>query len=346
MKVLVLNNAAPFIRGGAEELAEHLVQRLNMTAGVEAELLRIPFRWEPADQVLEEILINRNLHLYEVDRVIALKFPAYLIAHENKTLWLLHQYRQAYDLYESGLSHLCGHPAGKEIARIVREADNHCFADCKAVYCNSPVTQARLKKFNGYDATVIYPPLNDPEQFSGGDYGNYIFAGGRVSAGKRQHLLVEAMRYVRSTVKLVIAGPPDDDQYRLSLEQLVERYDLADRVEFRFGFRPRHEIAQLMNGALACAYLPIDEDSLGYVSMEAFCAAKPVLTLQDAGGLLEIVHNDQTGFVVAPHARAIARAIDRLAQNLEPTKAMGQAGKALLQSKNLTWEATVERLLS
>ena len=50
MNVLVLNNAAPFIRGGAEELAEHLVQRLNMTAGVEAELLRIPFRWEPADQ--------------------------------------------------------------------------------------------------------------------------------------------------------------------------------------------------------------------------------------------------------------------------------------------------------
>ena len=101
-------------------------------------------------------------------------------------------------------------------------------------------------------------------------------------------------------VRLVIAGPPDDDQYRVRLEQYVARYNLADRVEFRFGFRPRHEIAQLMNEALACVYLPIDEDSLGYVSMEAFCAAKPVLTSQDAGGLLEIVHNDQTGFVAAP----------------------------------------------
>ena len=346
MNVLVLNNAAPFIRGGAEELAEHLVQRLNMTSGIEAELLRIPFRWEPADRILEEILINRNLHLYKVDRVIALKFPAYLIAHKNKTLWLLHQFRQAYDLYESGLSHLCGHPNGKEIARIVREADNRCFEDCKTIYCNSPVTQARLKKFNGYDAAVVYPPLNDPEQFSGGDYGNYVFAGGRVSPGKRQHLLVEAMRYVRSTVKLVIAGPLDDDQYRVRLEQYVARYSLADRVEFQFGFRPRQEIAQLMNEALACAYLPIDEDSLGYISMEAFCAAKPVLTSQDAGGLLEIVHNDQTGFVVAPRARAIARAIDQLGRNIEHTKTMGHAGKALLQSKNLTWETTVERLLS
>ena len=154
------------------------------------------------------------------------------------------------------------------------------------------------------------------------------------------------MRYVRSTVKLVIAGPPDDDQYRLRLERLVARYNLADRVELRFGFRPRSEIAQLMNGALACAYLPIDEDSLGYVAMEAFCAAKPVLTLQDAGGLLEIVHSEQTGLVVAPRPRAIARAIDRFAQDVERTKTMGQAGKALLQSKNLTWETTVECLLS
>jgi hypothetical protein len=49
MKVLVVNNAAPFVRGGAEELADHLVRELNATKGVEAELMRIPFRWEPAE---------------------------------------------------------------------------------------------------------------------------------------------------------------------------------------------------------------------------------------------------------------------------------------------------------
>ena len=44
-------------------------------------------------------MLNRNLRLYNVDRTIALKFPAYLIPHTEKTLWLLHQFRQAYDLY-------------------------------------------------------------------------------------------------------------------------------------------------------------------------------------------------------------------------------------------------------
>ena len=45
MRVLVVNNAAPFVKGGAEQLADQLVWRLNATKGVEAELLRIPFRW-------------------------------------------------------------------------------------------------------------------------------------------------------------------------------------------------------------------------------------------------------------------------------------------------------------
>jgi hypothetical protein len=107
MKVLVINNAAPFVRGGAEELADHLVLRLNATKGVEAELVRIPFRWVPAERIVDEIFLNRNLRLYNIDRVIALKFPAYLIPYPEKTIWLLHQFRQAYDLYESGQSHLC-----------------------------------------------------------------------------------------------------------------------------------------------------------------------------------------------------------------------------------------------
>ena len=75
MRVLVLNNAAPFIRGGAEELADQLVVRLNATFGVEAELLRVPFRSEPAERIIEEILLSQNLQLYNVDRVIGLKFP-------------------------------------------------------------------------------------------------------------------------------------------------------------------------------------------------------------------------------------------------------------------------------
>ena len=236
MRVLVLNNAAPFIRGGAEELADQLVVRLNATSGVEAELLRVPFRSEPAERIIEEILLSQNLRLYNVDRVIGLKFPTYLIPHHNKILWLLHQFRQAYDLYELKLSYLCDCDAGERIAQLVHSADRECFLQSKAIYTNSPVTQTRLRKYNGFGSDVLYPPLLDGERFVGGEYGRYFFAGGRVGPGKRQHLLVEAMRLARCSVKLIIAGPLDDEQYGRQLERLIAQNDLSARVELRFGF--------------------------------------------------------------------------------------------------------------
>lgn len=346
MKVLVVNNAAPFIRGGAEELADQLVLRLNMVPGVEAELLRIPFRWQPVDILVEQILLNRNLQLYQVDRVIGLKFPAYLIPHPNKVLWLLHQFRQAYDLYESGMSHLCGHPSGDRLAHLVRRTDGICFRECRAIYANSPVTQARLKKFNGFHATVLYPPLLDAERFVGGEHENYFFAGGRVGPGKRQDLLVKAMQHVRSKAKLVIAGPLDDDEYGRYLQELAMQYDLKDRVELQFGYHTRGKIAMLVNRSLACAYLPVDEDSLGFVTMEAFSAGKAVLTTHDSGGLLEIVRNGETGLVVDIEPPSLAEGLDRLANDRTATIKMGRLAKSLLQSKALTWSNTLERLLN
>lgn len=344
MKVLVVNNAAPFQRGGAEELADHLVRRLNATPGVQSELVRVPFSWEPAERLIEEMLISKGLRLHNVDRVIGLKFPAYLIPHHEKVLWLLHQFRQAYDLSEAGQSHLDFDETGRAVKAAIRAADNDCFAQCRKIYCNSPVTQNRLMKFNGVSSEVLYPPLNDGDLFTGGDYGDYVFAGGRVAAGKRQHLLIEALALLPHGPRLVIAGPPENEAYAQRLRGLVEDLGLKDRVDLRFGFHPREDIARWANGALACAYLPFDEDSVGYVTMEAFAAGKAVLTVTDSGGLLEIV-SDDTGAVAEPTPEALAQALDRLTANKARAISLGSAARDLWRNKNVTWEATVRRLL-
>ena len=106
MKVLVLSNMVPFVRGGAEELCDHLVRNLRLRRGVEAEAMRIPFTWEPAERLVEEMLVARSLSIVNVDRLIPLKFPAYLAPHPNKVPWLLHQFRQAYDLFDAGQSNI------------------------------------------------------------------------------------------------------------------------------------------------------------------------------------------------------------------------------------------------
>lgn len=345
MKVLVVNNAAPFIRGGAEELADNLVRQLNATPGVESELLRIPFQWSPSERLIDEILLHRSLKLYNVDRVIALKFPAYLVPHPHKTLWLLHQFRQAYDLGDVGQG-LGDEGRDGVIKHAIRTADERCFQDCRSIYVNSPTTQARLMRYNAVRSQVLYPPLNDGVLFRGGELGAYIFAGGRVGPGKRQHLLLQALATLPNrNVRLIVAGPPDSEDYAQELRGAVDALGLGDRVELHFGFHPRSRIAEWVNGALACAYLPYDEDSLGYVTMEAFAAGKAVLTTSDAGGLLELV-TEETGIVTAPDPDSVGRGLDQLMSAPQLARRLGLGAKAAWEARGLTWESTIERLLS
>ena len=343
MKVLVLNTAAPFVRGGAEELADHLVARLNDTRGVESELVRLPFRWTPSERLIEEILIARCLRIENTDRVIALKFPAYLVPHEHKTLWLLHQFRQAYDLGDVGQG-LGTEGRDLQLRAAITAADNGAFAEARALFVNSPVTRARLLKYNEYDAQVLYPPMNDDHLFGGGPSQGYVFAGGRVAPGKRQHLLIEALARVRGSARLIVAGPPDSDDYAQTLRELVARHDLESRVELRFGFHPREKIAAWVNGAMACACLPYDEDSLSYVAMEAFCAGKPVLTASDCGGLLEMVTED-TGVVAQPEAASIAEGLGRLTADPAATERLGAAAQAAWRARGINWPDTIAKLL-
>jgi len=345
MKVLVLNNMVPFLRGGAEALAEEIVRRLNVTHGIQAELVRIPFKWEPAERLIDEMLICRSLRLYNTDLMIGLKFPAYLVPHHHKRIWLRHQYRQAYDLWDAGQSNIPNTPRGRIIRQAVIEADNRCMPDCEKIFATRLVAN-RLLHYNRFDSEIMMAPLNDPELFAGGNYGSYVFCGGRINAGKRQHLLVEAMRFTRSKMKLVVAGPADTPADAARLQESVERYNLKDRVHLDLGFLPRERIAKYVNEALACAYLPIDEDSVGYVTMEAFSAAKAVLTVSDSGGLLDILHDGDTGLIVQPDPESLAAAIDRLANNRNLTIEMGKEGRERWNEMNVTWPATIERLLA
>ena len=342
MKVLVLNNMAPFVHGGAEELAIHLVRRLR-EAGVEAEAMRIPFAWEPAEQVIEEMLIARSLRIANVDRVIALKFPPYLVEHHNKVIWLLHQFRQAYDLWDAGQSNLGGGARGAALRAMIMAADKTAFANARAVFAASPVSQARLARYNGLKVPSLPAPPNDPELFRNeGDEG-YVLAAGRVGAAKRQALLVRALRHAPDT-RLLIAGPPDSVEEGETLRRLVEEEGVGDRVRLDLRLLPRAELAGLVNRARAVAYLPFDEDSVGYVTMEAFLAGKPVVTATDAGGVLELVRDGETGLVSAPEPRALGAVLRGL--TAARSSSLGRAGHAAMAARGITWPATIGRLLA
>ncbi|HEY4147067.1 glycosyltransferase family 4 protein [Pinirhizobacter sp.] len=345
MKVLIVNNMAPFVWGGAEELAHHLARNLEIS-GHEADILRIPFQWNPATGIPAQMAMVRAFDVRAADRVIVLKFPAYLVDHPEKTYWLLHQYRQAYDLFDAGQTNISLDEEGRHIRSAIHRADDESFREARAIFTNSDVTRDRLQKYNGFKAQSLPPPLNDPELFTGGDVGNYVFAGGRVNLLKRQHLLIEAMRFSAHGVRLVVAGPPDSPEDAERLQDLVGRYGLEDRVSLDLRFLPRRTYADYLNGSAAVAYLPFDEDSLGYVSMEGATAGKALLTTDDSGGVLGLVASGQTGFVVKADPRELAHAMNSLQLDKELARRLGLGAKDLWRTMNITWPATIRSLLA
>jgi glycosyltransferase involved in cell wall biosynthesis len=345
MKVLVATNMAPFVWGGAEQLASELCRQL-INFGHQSELVRLPFQWEPAARIPSQMLLARSIELENVDQVIAMKFPAYLIPHPRKTMWLVHQYRQAYDLYDTDLTNIPSGREGEQLRAMIRCADDETIGSARHVYAISPGVKKRLKEFNGIDSTVLRAPMFDRHLFGGGGAGDYIFAGGRVNAIKRQHLMVEALAEADPDVKLVVAGPADSPEDAMRIVESVERLGLHDRVRLDLRFLERETYASYVNGALAVAYAPFDEDSHGYVTMEAAEAAKPVITTSDSGGVLGLVRHGETGWVAEPDARALGEALSQAWSDRNRTRALGEAARTLWHTYNVDWETAIELLLA
>jgi hypothetical protein len=68
-------------------------------------MVTVAGKWYPATELVHQMAVWRSLDIAEsnglpIDAVIALKFPAYLVAHERKIVWLIHQHRSAYELWD------------------------------------------------------------------------------------------------------------------------------------------------------------------------------------------------------------------------------------------------------
>lgn len=344
MRVLVATNGVPFVRGGAELLADALIRELR-TRGHEADLMRIPFRWESPADLADTMIYASTVDLHGVDRVIALKFPAYLVDHPNVTVWLLHQFRQVYDMWDTPWSPPVDDPQWQRIRDAIHEADTRQLRRARRLFTNDNVTQQRLKVHNGLDAAVLHPPLPDEGDIRQGQFGDYILCLGRVSGGKRPLLAVEALAHSSSGVRLVVAGQPDSEDVVRELHEAIEEHGLQDRVTMHLEFVETEFKRDLLAGALGVAYFPIDEDSFGYVTAEAMTAGKPVVTLSDSGGILNLVHDGRTGLVAAPDPRSIATAFDRLFTDRPATEKMGASAEEAVARLNLSWDHVIEELL-
>ena len=337
----------PFMHGGAEMHVQGFLDYLRDN-NYNAEVITIPFKWYPPDSLSNQMDASRLLDVSEVngkpiDLLITFKFPAYYLRHPNKNLWLLHQHRQAYDFFDTpnGDLHLCD--KGRKVAYKIKEWDDLYIPEHKKVFTNSQNVAKRLYDYNNIDGAALYPPPLNSEKFEFKTIENFILAPGRLDKLKRQDLIIKAMVHAHKSLRLVLIGS-DVSEYGEYCKSLVEKYNLKDRVSFLGYIEDSHKI-DLFSRALAIYNGVFDED-LGYLTIESFLSAKPVITHEDSGGPLEFVANNVNGFVVSPEPDAITDCINLLASNHKIAIEMGRAGKELIEAKNITWQNVVERLIS
>jgi glycosyltransferase involved in cell wall biosynthesis len=345
LKILVASTHVPFIRGGGTMIVEDLAAELA-ERGHEVDVLTLPF-WSVWDEMVEQMLALRLINVQKrADRLICIRTPSYLIEHENKVAWFIHHHRGAYDLWGTQFQDIPNSEEGLKVLASIKTSDNRSLREVKKLFTNSQVVSKRLSKFNQLDSTVLYPPLRHAERFRCRSYGDYIFYASRIATPKRQMLAVESMQFVKSGTRLVIAGSPDEPQVLIDLQELVKRLRLDDRVEIRGNWISEEEKVELFADALGSIYIPLDEDSYGYPTLESFQSLKPVITCTDSGGTMEIMEDGVNGFVCAPMPEAIAIAIDKLASDRAAAAKMGEAGLARMQAMNISWDYVCEQLVS
>jgi glycosyltransferase involved in cell wall biosynthesis len=342
MRVGLVSSAVPLIFGGGRFIVDWLAEKL-IERGHEIETIFVPFDDDPRT-LLEQMTAFRLLRLDAFERVITFRPPAHVVRHSRKIVWFIHHIRIFYDLWDTPYRDFPDTLPMRGLRDSIMQADTRALREAHRLFTNSRIVGDRLRAFNGLRSEVLYPPVAHPEIFVDGARGDDIVCVCRMEQHKRQHLLIEAMRHVRTGVKLRLCGVASSAEYLDKLRALAA--PLGDKVTIENRWITEEEKAAALASSLAAAYVPFDEDSYGYPTVEAAHARRATVTVADAGGVSEFVRDGMNGFVVATEPQAIAAAFDRLFTDRPLAAALGAAAEATVARLGIEWDHVIARLLA
>nr|WP_286010019.1 glycosyltransferase [Larsenimonas salina] len=328
------------MRGGADYHIEGVARALR-EQGHSVELLRFPFRFQPEAEIERLMAYVESLDMtapngVSIDRVISLQFPGYGVNHPDHTVWVMHQHRAMYELWDEKQANA----EQRHLKSAVHAFDNCHLSKARRLFANSRRVAERLHTYNQLEARPLYHPPYNAERFYCDEEWGYVFCPSRLESLKRQDLLIEAARYLQTPAKILIAGEGGQrERYR----QLIEQHGLDDRVRLLGGFSEEEKLAWYAH-AMAVFFGPYDED-YGYITLEAMLAGKPVITCKDSGGPCEFVSHGETGWIVAPEPQAIAAAIDDAWHNRVRSAEMGRCATAAYHRAGISWQQVTEQLI-
>lgn len=342
MKIIIASTIIPFVEGGGTFIVDWLEEKLN-EYGHQAQAVKMPYS-SNYNQLMSQNLGLRMYHLENYcDRLITIRMPAYLLKHPDKYMWFIHHYREFYDLWDTEYSQFPAVNRTHAIREFVKRSDDLAFGEAKRIYTNSQVVSRRLTQYNNIMSEVVYPPLYDEKPFHCNSYGDYVYYSSRVCAHKRQLLAIQAMRYTKTPVKLVITGKIENQTIEEAIKKEIQEYSLQNKVTIENQWISEEEKVRYLADCLAAIYIPYDEDSYGYPSLEAHYSNKAVISCKDSGGTDELIIDGYNGYLTEPTPEALAKTFDRLYEEKKLAETMGQNAMKRLAELNISWDNVIRR---
>jgi glycosyltransferase involved in cell wall biosynthesis len=345
MRIIIASTTVPHGTSGGRLIVQWTADALR-EAGHQVEEFYLPFPTAASATLPALVGLRRMPFRSSCDRLITIRWPAHVLVHDNKAAWFIHHYREAFDLWDTPFRAVPDDAEGRSFRELLRHVDTSTLGECRDLFANSLIVRDRLRAYNGLEVEPLFPPIGgDTSRFRCEGYGDFIFYPSRITPIKRQELAVQAMAHTQTPVQLVIAGDPWGPESGPRLQRLAEESGAAKRIDLRFGWLSEDAKTDLLARCLAVAYLPLGEDSYGYVSLEASHARKAIITVTDAGGALEFVRDGTEGLVTEPTPAELGAAFDRLYEDRALAERLGTAADARRTELGIGWERVVERLV-
>ena len=160
---------------------------------------------------------------------------------------------------------------------------------------------------------------------------------GIISRPKDQHVVLEALRRVRTPVRLVMAGvPPGHRLHRLAAS--VPAIHAVTIVPFDTNIRPLYEL-------LDWVLLPSRMEGLSQALLEAMALGKPVIA-SNAAGNPDLVRDRENGLLIAPlDPGAWAATIEAAVADQLLSRRLGEAARRTAREE-FSLDRTVDRTLA
>lgn len=370
---IVTPSPIPFVVGGAEKLFMGMLYHFSKLTSHRFDLIKIPVKDQDFWRLMWGYYDFYKLDLTHFDAVLVTKYPAWMIRHPNKILYMQHTCRGVYDLYPfdrltTDFKSIT--KVSNKLSKLENLLENKdtkpfdLFEELFYLYSirhnlppgvfdfPNPLTRAiihKLDRMSFLDVKSFNAISKNVSQRK-----DYFPEDAKVKViyhpSSLENLHCSSYKYIFTASRLEKLKRVDllikafkkidnDIDFLIAGTGSEENYlkELAkddERVKF-LGFVSDHKLVELYSNALFVPFIPYDED-YGLITIEAMSSSKPVLTTIDSGGVKELVKSGYNGIITEPNVDKIADAMRLLISDLDKTIKMGKNAEKTV--KAISWE--------